>query len=96
MIRKVPLNDILVPREELPLNKDTLSLVKHLEAGGNVPPVKVQRNPSTGQPWKLLDGRHRYTAAKMCGWTHLWVSVSACWGDSKEDECDTLYEGGVG
>jgi hypothetical protein len=93
MIRKVPLSDIGVDRNELPLNGDTLNLIKHIEAGGGVPPIKVAKNHTTGPTWKLLDGRHRFVAAKMCGWTHLWVSVSSCWDDAKEDECEALYTG---
>ncbi len=43
--------------------KRVLGLVRHLEAGGTVPPVHVER--TTHGRFRLLDGRHRIMAHRL-------------------------------
>ena len=51
--------------DKYPINLKTLELVRHLEAGGEVSPIKVAKLPGGG--FKLCDGRHRVTAFKLLG-----------------------------
>lgn len=61
VIKNIPISNIVVDR--IPLDR-TLSLVKHLEQGGSVPPIKVEYKNGT---YILKDGRHRVTAYKLLG-----------------------------
>jgi len=59
----IHVNDIRMDRH--PLNESTLSLIKHMERGGSVPPIKVARLKGGG--YLIRDGRHRVTASKLLG-----------------------------
>lgn len=61
VIKDIPISNIVVDR--IPLNR-TLGLVKHLEQGGTVPPIKVEYKDGT---YILKDGRHRVAAYKLLG-----------------------------
>ncbi len=55
----------LIRMDRYPLNPSTLSLIKYLESGGDVPPIKVTKHPKGG--YVIKDGRHRITANKLLG-----------------------------
>ena len=61
-IRHLPLSCLTIDR--IPINPDTLALVKHLDNGGTVPPIHIQY---ALRKWYIVDGRHRYTACKLLG-----------------------------
>lgn len=61
VIKDIPISNIVVDR--IPLIR-ILSLVKHLEQGGTIPPIKVDYKNGT---YILKDGRHRVTAYKLLG-----------------------------
>lgn len=63
VIRSVSIGSIQMDRH--PLNPSTLSLIKFLEGGGDVPPIHVQR--LSGGNYKICDGRHRVTAFRLLG-----------------------------
>ena len=54
-----------VKMDRHPLNISTLNLIKYLEGGGNVPPIKVATLKQGG--FLIRDGRHRLTAYKLLG-----------------------------
>lgn len=54
-----------IEMDRYPLNPTTLDLIKFLEAGGTVPPIKIAKQV-TGR-FKIRDGRHRLTAFKLLG-----------------------------
>lgn len=59
----VPLACIDVDR--LPINPVVLGLIAFMKAGGEVPPVKLQK--MFNGRYKLKDGRHRFLAHKLLG-----------------------------
>lgn len=59
----VPIGNIVMDRYQI--NPETMSLVRHLEGGGTVPPIKIYKLAS-GQ-FQIKDGRHRVTAFKLLG-----------------------------
>lgn len=59
--------------DRYPLNPSTLDLIDYLRSGGSVPPIKVKRLP-TGN-YEIRDGRHRITAYKLLGKTHIKASL---------------------
>lgn len=61
VIKDIPISNIVV--DKIPF-KGILSLVKHLEQGGTIPPIKVDYKNGT---YILKDGRHRVTAYKLLG-----------------------------
>lgn len=71
--RLIPMSQIQC--DFLPIGPKTLALIKHIEKGGSVPPVKVQFN-GKGQ-WKIKNGRHRFLAFKMLGIQF----IPARWGE---------------
>lgn len=78
----IPVHSILMDRE--PLNQKTLKLCHHLEGGGTVPPIHVQLvqiGPKRGS-FRVLDGRHRITAFKLCEKFHIY----ARWGINEKIE----------
>lgn len=54
----------LIDMDRIPINGRTLALIRHIEKGGTVPPIHVQYEWWNGR-YKILDGRHRWTAFKM-------------------------------
>jgi ParB-like chromosome segregation protein Spo0J len=62
-ISLIPVSLIIMDRHALRPN--TLSLIKHFEHGGVVPPIHVMR--LDGGRYKICDGRHRVTAHKLMG-----------------------------
>lgn len=73
-IREIPLSQVDVDR--LPINPSVMPLVKHLEAGGTVPPIHV-RVGEIGGRFAVLDGRHRILAHRLLGRSQ----ILARWGD---------------
>jgi ParB-like chromosome segregation protein Spo0J len=73
--RNLPLSCIRIDR--LPFRR-VLDLVRHLEAGGTVPPIKVQK---TERGFRILDGRHRFMAFKLLGRP----TIPATYWTSRED-----------
>lgn len=66
--RLIPIDQIVM--DKWPLNRSTLSLVKHIERVGNLPrPIKVQ-NLYNGK-FKIKNGRHRVTALKLLGYKSI-------------------------
>ena len=59
------INISLIKMDRYPLNEKTLDLIKHLERGGSVPPIKIARLKD-GR-FIIRDGRHRITAFKLMG-----------------------------
>ena len=57
------INISMVKMDRHPLNGKTLSLIKYLESGGMVPPIKVASLKQGG--YIIKDGRHRITAFKL-------------------------------
>jgi hypothetical protein len=45
---------------------------RRYEAGDNFPPIKVEDN---GGFYTIQDGRHRFQAQLLAGWTHVEVNV---------------------
>lgn len=72
MLVKAAMSGIKVV-DRIPLNQRSLALVRHLEAGGSVPPIHVERHDGC---WWVLDGRHRFVAHKLLGRSHIWVKVA--------------------
>lgn len=74
--RWLPINCITVDRYVF---TRVLSLVKHLEEGGTVPPIHVMKWSNTTHRgihsggYHILDGRHRMMAYKLLGKTHIEV-----------------------
>jgi ParB-like chromosome segregation protein Spo0J len=65
-MRKINFIDIhSIKMDRHPLNKSTLSLIKYMENGGFIPPIKVARLKQGG--YLIRDGRHRVTASKILG-----------------------------
>jgi len=56
------------------IEPNTLSLIKHFEKGGMVPPIKLAKL-RCGQ-YKILDGRHRVTASKLMGKSNILAKYS--------------------
>lgn len=55
----------LIKMDRYPLNPSTLDLIKHLENGGKIPPIKLAKLKDGG--YLIRDGRHRITASKLLG-----------------------------
>lgn len=55
----------LIKMDRYPMNPKTLDLIKFLQNGGTVPPIKVAKLKSGG--FIIRDGRHRILAYKMLG-----------------------------
>lgn len=75
-LRMVPLALIEVDRP--PSERSVVELLRHLKAGGSVPPVKLQASCGS-MPYLLKDGRHRYLAAMLLGRE----SILARWSDRR-------------
>lgn len=69
MIRVVrPILIAAVQMDRHPLHPRTLELVRYLEAGGSTAPIHVA---TTEFGYRICDGRHRITASKLLGRTHI-------------------------
>jgi len=66
VVRELPISAIMIYR--YPLCPRTLDLVRWMAGGGSIPPIHVLKTP-TG--YRILDGRHRLTASKLLGRTHI-------------------------
>jgi len=66
VVRAIPIQNIIVDRHSI--SPQTLSIAKHMESGGSVPPIKVV---CLNGSYILRDGRHRVTAAKLLGLTTI-------------------------
>ena len=67
----VPLSNILIDRK-LPINLATLDLANKLRDGMEMNPVHLQPcGPNNKGKFKLKNGRHRFVAAKLLGWTRI-------------------------
>lgn len=67
VIREIPVRHIIMDR--WPHGRRTLELMRHLEAGGTVPPIHVEE---TGDGrYRILDGRHRVLAYKMLEYQYI-------------------------
>lgn len=80
IIEDVPLSLVVV--DHYKLAPETLALVAYLEDGGTVPPIHTARLP--GGRHKLLDGRHRVTAAKLLGRTSIRARFSRTYLQQRE------------
>lgn len=67
VVKPIPIANIIVDRHSL--SPQTFSLAKHLESGGHIPAVRVVAGADGA--YILRDGRHRVTATKLLGWTHI-------------------------
>lgn len=63
-----------IKMDRFPLNPATLNLIKYLEQGGKVPPIKIS-SLGTGQ-YLIKDGRHRITAYKLLGKDYIKATFS--------------------
>jgi ParB-like chromosome segregation protein Spo0J len=72
IIRDVNVSSIKMDR--YPLNKSTLNLIKYLESGGSVPPIKIATLKKGN--YLIRDGRHRITAFKLLGWEKIEAKFS--------------------
>lgn len=60
VLADIPIAQVVVDRSPM---ARTLGLVRHLEAGGTVPPIHVKLL-ANGR-YRILDGRHRILAFKL-------------------------------
>ncbi len=63
VIKMVDISRIEVDR--YPMNPSTLSLIRYLESGGEVPPIKLAK--LNNGKFQIRDGRHRLLANKLLG-----------------------------
>lgn len=63
-LRHLPINQIIVDRHSI--TPKTLAYADAMRAGAMFPPIRVQA--LEGGLYRIRDGRHRITAAKLCGY----------------------------
>lgn len=72
VVKAIPLRHIQMDR--WPIGPQSLDLAVKMEAGLRPPPIHVARLPNGN--YKICDGRHRVTAHRLCGRTHITAEFS--------------------
>jgi hypothetical protein len=71
IIKLIKISQIKVDR--WPMTRKTYELAKFIDAGGNVPPIRVQSQQSN---FLIRDGRHRLLAHKLLGMEYIRATFS--------------------
>ena len=82
MTMLLPLDEICLT-EGPPLNVAVLAFIEFMQHGGEPPPIKVVWINSM---WRVVDGRHRWTAHKLLGRTTIVADVLQITGDDLPSE----------